>query len=87
MLPGAIAPRQAITLAPSGRATPSATDESRSALGWWPERARTRVIQSRERGRVLGAEADDCVSWWLLHKAVSEKLVGDREDGPQRGWL
>jgi hypothetical protein len=24
---------------------------------------------------------------WLLHKAVSEKLVGDRGDGPQRGWL
>ena len=23
----------------------------------------------------------------VLHKAVSDKLVGDRGDGPQRGWL
>jgi hypothetical protein len=51
--------RQAITLAPSGRATPTARDESRAALGSWPERSRTRVIQiagtrARARSRSVG---------------------------------
>jgi hypothetical protein len=33
------------------------------------------------------AFADCRLARWLLRKAVSEKLLGDRGDGPQRGWL
>ena len=28
-----------------------------------------------------------CFSSWLLHKAISEKLLRDRGDGSESGWL
>src|SRR5215207_499049 len=79
MPPGVIARRQAITLAPSGRATPSATKQTGVAGSALAEPGRHRVVPRVQRLRLLsgrGIEAVHPLRW---------ERAGDGRSGARAG--